>query len=72
MILGPVQPSPAPPSVQSQAAKGPSAANPSLTSSGTSNSLVYERIGYYQSTSQTVDNLVFLGNHGGQGSGVFD
>ncbi len=33
---------------------------------------VYERIGYYDSVSQTVDNLVFLGNHGGQGSGVFD
>ena len=32
----------------------------------------YTRIGYYDSVSQTVDNLVFLGNHGGQGSGVFD
>ncbi|KAH8787427.1 putative TOS1-like glycosyl hydrolase-domain-containing protein [Hyaloscypha sp. PMI_1271] len=31
----------------------------------------YERIAYYDSVSQTVDNLVFLGNHGGQGSGVF-
>ncbi|KAG9230175.1 putative TOS1-like glycosyl hydrolase-domain-containing protein [Amylocarpus encephaloides] len=33
---------------------------------------VFERIGYYDSASQTVDNLVFLGNHGGDGSGVFD
>jgi hypothetical protein len=31
----------------------------------------YKRIAYYDSVSQTVDNLVFLGNHGGQGSGVF-
>ena len=35
-------------------------------------SSVYERIGYYHSASQTLENLVFLGNHGGQGSGVFD
>jgi hypothetical protein len=32
----------------------------------------YDRIGFYDSASQTLDNLVFLGNHGGQGSGVFD
>lgn len=32
----------------------------------------YERIGYYHSATQTLENLVFLGNHGGQGSGVFD
>ncbi|KAF7902776.1 hypothetical protein EAF00_002679 [Botryotinia globosa] len=32
----------------------------------------YSRIGYYNSAEQTLDNLVFLGNHGGQGSGVFD
>ncbi|TAQ87470.1 hypothetical protein B7494_g4209 [Chlorociboria aeruginascens] len=32
----------------------------------------YERIGYYDSTSQFVDNLVFLGNYGGEGSGVVD
>ncbi|RDW87559.1 hypothetical protein BP5796_03253 [Coleophoma crateriformis] len=33
---------------------------------------VYTRIGYYDSVSQTLDNLVFLGNHGGEGSGVVD
>jgi hypothetical protein len=35
---------------------------------------VYQRIGYYDSASQTMDNLVFLGNYGGEtgGSGVFD
>lgn len=32
----------------------------------------YSRIGYYNSVSQTLDDLIFLGNHGGQGSGVFD
>lgn len=32
----------------------------------------YKRIGYYEASSQTVENLVFLGNFGGQGSGVFD
>ncbi|TGO30690.1 hypothetical protein BPAE_0004g01490 [Botrytis paeoniae] len=32
----------------------------------------YSRIGYYNSAEQTLDNLVFLGNYGGQGSGVFD
>lgn len=32
----------------------------------------YDRIGFYHASSQTVENLVFLGNHGGQGSGVFD
>ncbi|CAD6442185.1 96f09121-de62-402b-b8d4-8d082bf913ba [Sclerotinia trifoliorum] len=32
----------------------------------------YSRIGYYDSVEQTLDNLVFLGNYGGQGSGVFN
>ncbi|KAJ8066048.1 hypothetical protein OCU04_005140 [Sclerotinia nivalis] len=32
----------------------------------------YSRIGYYNSAEQTLDNLVFLGNYGGQGSGVFN
>ncbi|KAG0651197.1 Allergen Asp [Hyphodiscus hymeniophilus] len=36
------------------------------------NSTVYQRIGYYNSVNQTLDNLVFLGNYGGQGSGCFD
>ncbi|KAM3067696.1 target of Sbf [Clarireedia jacksonii] len=32
----------------------------------------FSRIGYYNSVQQILDNLVFLGNHGGQGSGVWD
>lgn len=32
----------------------------------------YSRTGYYDSESQTLDGLTFLGNYGGQGSGVFD
>ena len=47
-------------------------ASPSLTASVTDKSTTYEKIGYYDSASQTLDNLVFLGNYGGQGSGVFD
>ncbi len=30
------------------------------------------RTAYYDAESQTAEGLVFLGNHGGQGSGVFD
>ncbi|TGO65514.1 hypothetical protein BCON_0002g00990 [Botryotinia convoluta] len=45
----------------------------STTSSATAiASGTYSRIGYYNSAEQTLDNLVFLGNYGGQGSGVFD
>lgn len=32
----------------------------------------YSRIGYYNAATQVLDGLTFLGNHGGQGSGVFD
>jgi hypothetical protein len=32
----------------------------------------FSRIGYYDSASQHLDGLTFLGNHGGDGSGVFD
>lgn len=32
----------------------------------------FDRISYYNAGSQTVDNVTFLGNYGGQGSGVFD
>lgn len=32
----------------------------------------FDRIGFYHASSQVCENLVFLGNHGGQGSGVFD
>ncbi|KAF4636863.1 hypothetical protein G7Y89_g1231 [Cudoniella acicularis] len=45
----------------------PAPASPSTGGAGT-----YNRIGYYNSASQTLDNLAFLGNYGGQGSGVFD
>tara|TARA_R110002060_G_scaffold69300_2_gene77947 strand:+ start:309 stop:458 length:150 start_codon:yes stop_codon:yes gene_type:complete len=32
----------------------------------------YSRISHYDAVSQTAENVVFLGNHGGQGSGIFD
>ena len=33
----------------------------------------FERSGYYSAEEQKLENLVFLGNHGGEGcSGVFD
>ncbi|PBP22455.1 hypothetical protein BUE80_DR006663 [Diplocarpon rosae] len=32
----------------------------------------YQRIGYYDAENQIADNVTFLGNHGGQGSGTFD
>lgn len=44
-------------------------ATPSADTSGPND---FDRIGYYNAGNQTVDNLVFLGNYGGQGSGVFD
>lgn len=32
----------------------------------------YTRVGFYDAASGVADGLTFLGNHGGQGSGVFD
>ncbi|OAR00191.1 hypothetical protein LLEC1_07672, partial [Akanthomyces lecanii] len=32
----------------------------------------WDRTSYYSAEAQTAENLVFLGNYGGQGSGVFD
>ncbi len=32
----------------------------------------WSRVSYYNAAQQVVENIVFLGNHGGQGSGVFD
>ncbi|TVY44898.1 Protein TOS1 [Lachnellula occidentalis] len=62
------------PVAHSQPAQDSSSAKSSTGSSGSHGSgrPDFERIGYYDSASQTVDNLVFLGNYGGQGSGVFD
>jgi hypothetical protein len=57
---------------QEQHADEGSSAKPPTPSSGSGDSGTFERIGYYNSVNQTVDNLVFLGNHSGQGSGVFD
>lgn len=34
--------------------------------------LQYTRIGYYESTSQTLESLTFLGHYGGDQSGIFD
>ncbi|CAG8953071.1 hypothetical protein HYFRA_00003266 [Hymenoscyphus fraxineus] len=53
--------------VPTSSPKAPSAEH--RVSSSTGN---FERTGYYNAEEQTVDNLVFLGNYGGQGSGVFD
>lgn len=39
---------------------------------GFDSAAIFERISYYNAAAQTVDNLTFLGNFGGQGSGVFD
>jgi hypothetical protein len=55
-----------------QVAKAASAVKICASADDSDTSASYERIGYYHSTSQTVENMVFLGNHGGQGSGVFD
>lgn len=32
----------------------------------------WDRVAYYNAESQAVENMVFMGNYGGQGSGVFD
>lgn len=32
----------------------------------------WHRVSYYNASTQEADNLVFLGNYGGQGSGEFD
>ncbi|TGO78427.1 hypothetical protein BELL_0067g00230 [Botrytis elliptica] len=62
---------------QPQVSTTPSASESQVSASTTSSATAiasgsYSRIGYYNSAEQTLDNLVFLGNHGGQGSGVFD
>ena len=53
------------------AANAAKVAPPPAVNSGSGQGEQYDRIAYYDSVSQTVDNLVFLGNFGGQGSGVF-
>lgn len=32
----------------------------------------WDRVAYYNAVKQVSENIVFMGNHGGQGSGVFD
>jgi hypothetical protein len=59
-------------SAKSTASSASSSASSSSTASASAGSGAYTRIGYYDSESQTLDGLVFLGNHGGAGSGVFD
>lgn len=49
----------------------PIATNSVISQSGSATG-DYSRIGYYDSASQYLDGLTFLGNHGGDGSGVFD
>ncbi|PVH83433.1 hypothetical protein DL98DRAFT_513316 [Cadophora sp. DSE1049] len=47
-------------------------ADDKIDNSNSKSKNAYSRISYYDSVSQTAENVVFLGNHGGQGSGVFD
>jgi hypothetical protein len=49
----------------------PIATNSAIPSSGGTTG-DFSRIGYYDSATQHLDGLTFLGNHGGDGSGVFD
>jgi len=49
-----------------------SAAAAKKTSSVADPSAAFQRTGYYNAESKTLDGLTFLGNHGGAGSGVFD
>ncbi|TVY80728.1 putative serine-rich protein P23A10.11c [Lachnellula suecica] len=58
--------------VQTQPIHAASSAKSSTGTSKPDDRSTFERIGYYDSETQHVDNLVFLGNHGGQGSGVYD
>ncbi|ESZ98134.1 hypothetical protein SBOR_1513 [Sclerotinia borealis F-4128] len=62
----------APASTTIAAPQAPASKPTSATSATSVASGSYGRIGYYDAVEQTLDNLVFLGNHGGQGSGVFD
>jgi hypothetical protein len=68
-------PSPTPTSGQVQttasAVAQPSATNSAIPHSGGATS-EFSRIGYYDSATQHLDGLTFLGNHGGDGSGAFD
>lgn len=52
-------------------AEAEEAPRPPRASSGSSGSS-WDRIAYYDSESQAVENMMFMGNYGGQGSGVFD
>ena len=68
----PIVHAPAPAGNADQAQDNPtSSLEPVIDNSGPG---VYQRIGYYDAASQTLENLVFLGNYGGEtgGSGVFD
>lgn len=41
-------------------------------SKGKSSGLDWDRVAYYNAGTQEVDNMIFMANYGGQGSGVFD
>jgi hypothetical protein len=49
----------------------PIATNSAIPSSGATTG-DFSRIGYYDSATQNLDGLMFLGNYGGDGSGAFD
>ncbi|KAH7155471.1 putative TOS1-like glycosyl hydrolase-domain-containing protein [Dactylonectria estremocensis] len=54
------------------AAKSSSKSKNKSSSSSSSSGSDWERTSYYNAEQQVTDNLVFLGNYGGEGSGVFD
>jgi len=55
-----------------QASTGETSENATTLNPAVDASSVYERIGFYDSAAQILDNLVFLANLGGQGSGCWD
>ncbi|CAM1504307.1 Fc.00g018980.m01.CDS01 [Cosmosporella sp. VM-42] len=70
-------PSEAAPSVAAPSKKASSSPKPKATSSSTPSSNTgaggdWDRTSYYNAEQQVADNIIFLGNYGGQGSGVWD
>ncbi|RDL42493.1 uncharacterized protein BP5553_02472 [Venustampulla echinocandica] len=59
-------------STQDQHASPAPQVTPALPASVHGNGGDFKRIAYYDTNTHTADNLVFLGNRGGDGSGVFD
>jgi hypothetical protein len=71
--FGPSSTAPAPPPAQPSSTPSVALAPlPKTTTLPVDSSAEFVRAGYYDSASQRLDGLTFLGNHGGSGSGVFD